>query len=152
MRTHMRSRLARAAFALASGLVLAAIAPLTAQAATSTYQVTSTIAVGPYRPSGVAVDATTNTVYVTNTLGKARPIFHHKRDSIQAHLTIVFAALAVARYLQDRTGLPIKRLVQTLRPLRAVTITIAGQPVTAQPRLGPDATAILDKIPDLAGH
>jgi hypothetical protein len=83
---------------------------------------------------------------------KARPIFHHKRDSIQAHLTIVFAALAVARYLQDRTGLSIKRLVQTLLPLRTVTITIAGQPVTAQPRLGPDATAILDKIPDLAGH
>jgi len=83
---------------------------------------------------------------------KARPIFHHKRDSIQAPLTIVFAALAVARYLQDRTGLPIKRLVQTLLPLRTVTITIAGQPVTAQPRLGPDATAILDKIPDLAGH
>jgi len=28
---------------------------------------------------------------------KARPIFHHKRDSIEAHLTIVFTGLAVAR-------------------------------------------------------
>ena len=27
---------------------------------------------------------------------KARPIYHHKRDSIEAHPTIVFAALAVA--------------------------------------------------------
>ena len=28
---------------------------------------------------------------------RARPIFHHKRESIEAHLTIVMAALAVAR-------------------------------------------------------
>jgi len=63
MRTRTRSRLARAA--LASGLVLTALAPLTAQAATSTYQVTSTIPVG-VRPIGIAVNATTNTVYVTN--------------------------------------------------------------------------------------
>ena len=27
----------------------------------------------------------------------ARPIYHHKRASIEAHLTIVFAALTVSR-------------------------------------------------------
>jgi len=83
---------------------------------------------------------------------QARPVFHRKKDSIDAHLTIVFAALAVARYLQERTGVSIKRIVHVLRPLRTVAITIAGQPLTAQPRLGPDATEILDQIPDLAGH
>jgi transposase len=83
---------------------------------------------------------------------QARPVFHRKKDSIEAHLTIVFAALAVARYLQHRTGVSIKRLVQVLRPLRTVTITIAGQLLTAQPRLEPEAIAILDEIPDLAGH
>ena len=35
---------------------------------------------------------------------RARPIFHHRRDAIEAHLTVVFAALAVSRYLQDLTG------------------------------------------------
>jgi len=64
----------------------------------------------------------------------------------------VFAALAVARHLQDQTGVSIKRLVQTLRPLRTVTITIAGQPIQAQPRLTPEAEAILTKIPGRAGH
>jgi hypothetical protein len=64
----------------------------------------------------------------------ARPIFHRKQDSIEAHPTVVFAALAIGRYLQHRTGLSIKRLVQTLRPLQAVTITIAGHQVTAQPQ------------------
>lgn len=83
---------------------------------------------------------------------QARPVYHRKRDSIDAHLTIVFAALAVARYLQSRTGVTIKRLVKTLRPLQTVTISVAGQQITAHPRLGPDATTILDKIADLAGH
>ena len=35
---------------------------------------------------------------------QARPIYHHKRESIEAHLTIVFAALAVSRFVEDRTG------------------------------------------------
>ncbi|MCI9887942.1 IS1634 family transposase, partial [Micrococcales bacterium 31B] len=70
---------------------------------------------------------------------RARPIFHRKRDSIEAHLTIVFAALAVARYLQNRTGLSLKRIINTLKPLRNVTITINGHDITATPTL--DETA-----------
>ncbi len=57
---------------------------------------------------------------------RARPMFHHKRESIQAHLTIVFTALAVARHLQQRTRISIKKLVATLRPLREITISVAG--------------------------
>jgi hypothetical protein len=33
----------------------------------------------------------------------ARPIYHHKRDSIEAHLSIVFAALAVSRWIEQTT-------------------------------------------------
>jgi hypothetical protein len=35
---------------------------------------------------------------------RARPVFHRQRDAIEAHLTVVFAALAIARHLQDTTG------------------------------------------------
>ena len=35
----------------------------------------------------------------------ARPIYHHKRDSIEAHLTIVMAALAVSHWLERQFGL-----------------------------------------------
>ena len=35
---------------------------------------------------------------------QARPIYHHTRESIEAHLTIVFAALAVTRLIEDRTS------------------------------------------------
>jgi hypothetical protein len=35
---------------------------------------------------------------------QARPIYHRKRGSIDAHLTIVFAALVVSRWIEARTG------------------------------------------------
>lgn len=35
---------------------------------------------------------------------QARPIYHHQRESLDAHLTIVFAALAVSRWIEDHTG------------------------------------------------
>ncbi len=76
---------------------------------------------------------------------RARPIFHHTREAIDAHLTIVFAALAVARHLQTTTGVSICRLVQTLRPLRDVTISIAGQTVTTRPAIPDDTQTILKK-------
>jgi hypothetical protein len=43
---------------------------------------------------------------------------------------VVFAALAVARHLQDATGVTIKKLVQTLRAARSATIEINGQRLT----------------------
>jgi hypothetical protein len=36
-------------------------------------------------------------------------MFHHARDAIEAHLTIVFAALAIFRRLQDQSGMSIKK-------------------------------------------
>ncbi|KAF0833185.1 DDE family transposase [Ornithinibacter aureus] len=77
---------------------------------------------------------------------RARPIFHHTRDAIEAHLTIVFAALAVARYLQDTTGMSIKKIVNTLRPLQHVTVRIAGHEHLAHDPLTPTAETILDAL------
>lgn len=77
---------------------------------------------------------------------KARPVFHHQRDPIEAHLTVVFAALAISRYLQAQTGITIKRLVRTLRPLHTVTIDIAGHKITANTPPGPEAAEFLQRI------
>ena len=35
---------------------------------------------------------------------QVRPVYHRTRDSIEAHLTIVFAALAVSRWIEHQTG------------------------------------------------
>lgn len=77
---------------------------------------------------------------------RARPMFHHEADSIHAHLTIVFTALAVSRHLQDVTGASIRKLVRTLRPLRDVTIRIGGNEIIATTPPSPDAHAILTAV------
>lgn len=82
---------------------------------------------------------------------RARPVFHHQREAIEAHLTVVFAALAVARALQVATGVSLKKLVHTLRPLRTVHIDIAGHTIAAKPQLTEDAQQILAKLPPLTG-
>ena len=48
---------------------------------------------------------------------QARPVYHHKRESIDAHLTIVFAALAVSHWIEAQTGWSIKKFVRTDPPL-----------------------------------
>ena len=75
---------------------------------------------------------------------RARPMFHHTREAIEAHLTIVFAALAVARYLQDATGISIKKIVRTLRPLQQITVRIAGHEHLAADPLNDPARQVLD--------
>ena len=77
---------------------------------------------------------------------RARPIYHRKRDSIEAHLTIVFAALAVSRFIEDRTGWTIKHFVRTARRYRTVQIRVRDQILTAEDPLTPelrDALALI---------
>ncbi|MGL5810867.1 MAG: IS1634 family transposase [Nocardioides sp.] len=77
---------------------------------------------------------------------RARPMFHHTRDAIEAHLTIVFTALALAREVQNRTGLAIRNITRQLRPLRSATIAINGTQQTFAPAIPDDKQAILDAI------
>ena len=72
---------------------------------------------------------------------RARPVFHHTHDAIEAHLTVVMAALAVARYLQDTTGISIKRVIRALKPLQEVTINLNGHHLTAADPLPPKPKA-----------
>ena len=51
---------------------------------------------------------------------QARPIYHHLRESIEAHLSIVVAAMAVSHYIETQTGWSIKKFVRTARRYRTV--------------------------------
>lgn len=77
---------------------------------------------------------------------RARPIFSHTEESIEAHLTIVFAALAVSRFLQVETGMSIRKVVRSLRPLQEIIVRIAGHEHAAADRLTDDAACILDSL------
>jgi Transposase DDE domain len=64
---------------------------------------------------------------------RARPAYHRKRHSIEAHLTIVFAALAVTRFIEGRTGWSIKKIVRATRrsaPSRSAPASTSSSPKT----------------------
>ena len=68
---------------------------------------------------------------------RARPVFHHTHDAIEAHLTVVMAALAIARHLQEATG---------------ISINLNGHHLTAADPLTPQAEDILTALNIPTGH
>ena len=69
---------------------------------------------------------------------QARPVYHHLRDSIEAHLTIVFAALAVSRWIEHQTGWSIRKFVKTARRYRTIQIQAGQHTITAADPLPAD--------------
>lgn len=79
---------------------------------------------------------------------KARPIFHRKHDSIQAHLTIVMAAMAIGHYLEQRSSMSLKRLIRTLKKYRTFEIAIQGQTIHAASETPPEITRLISQLTD----
>jgi transposase len=69
---------------------------------------------------------------------QARPIYHHHRDSIEAHLTIVFPALALSRWIEDSTGWSIKKFIRTAGRYRTIEIQAGTHTITAADPLPDD--------------
>ena len=77
---------------------------------------------------------------------QARPVYHRKRDSIEAHLSIVFAAMAVSRWIEQRTGWSIRKFVKTARRYRTIQIQAGDQVITAADPLPDDLRDALNAI------
>ena len=77
---------------------------------------------------------------------RARPIYHHQRESIEAHLTIVMAALAVGRIIEQATDWSISRFVKALRPCRTITIQAGGHTITAADPIPDDTLQALNQL------
>ena len=73
---------------------------------------------------------------------RARPIFHRTRDAIEAHLTVVFTALAVSRFMQAAAGESLKKIITSLRPLREFTGRVGGQDIVFDPEITGEARKI----------
>ncbi|WP_425411301.1 IS1634 family transposase, partial [Microbacterium gubbeenense] len=83
---------------------------------------------------------------------RARPMFASTAESISAHLTIVFSALAISRHLYASSGVTIRRIVRALRPLRDVTISIDGHQLTATTPPEGEAADIVAALQPSPGH
>ena len=77
---------------------------------------------------------------------QARPIDHRIRDSIEAHLTIVFAALAVSRWIEHQTGWSIRKFVKTARRYRTVEIQAGPHTIIAASPLPDDLRQAINAI------
>jgi transposase len=62
----------------------------------------------------------------------ARPIFHHQRDSILAHMLIVFVSLCLTKSIELVTHLSLKKVKQSIWPILDIecTDTITGKTFT----------------------
>ena len=83
---------------------------------------------------------------------QARPIYHHKRESIDAHLAVVFAALAITHHVQAATGWSISKFVKTARRYRTIEIQAGDHTLTAADPIPDDLQAALDAIKTRTGR
>ena len=83
---------------------------------------------------------------------QARPMFHRQREAIEAHLTIVFAALAIARFMQNATGLSLKRIITTLRPIQSALLQAGDHTQLIPPQIPENAATIIEQITGQPGH
>ena len=77
---------------------------------------------------------------------QARPVYHRTRDSIEAHLTIVFAALAVSRWIEKTTGWSIRKFVKTARRYRTIDIQAGDHIITAADPIPDDLRKAIEAI------
>jgi transposase len=82
----------------------------------------------------------------------ARPIYHHLRESIDAHLNVVFTALAVSHWIEHQTGWSIKKFVQTARRYRTITIAAGNQTITAADPIPADLHEVLLAVRSGGAH
>lgn len=81
---------------------------------------------------------------------KARPIFHQKREAIEAHLTIVFVALAISKNIEQKTGISIKQFIKLLRPIRSSIVVFNGNEILAEPIVPEPVSKVLKRLS--SGH
>ena len=77
---------------------------------------------------------------------QARPVYHHLRESIEAHLSIVVTAMAVSHYIEHQTGWSIKKSVRTARRYRTVKIKAGRRILTAADPLPDDLRQAIVEI------
>jgi transposase len=77
---------------------------------------------------------------------RARPIYHQNREAIEAHLTLVLAALAISRDIERKTGISIKQFIKILRPIRSGIVTFNGKELLAEAEVPETASLVLNRL------
>lgn len=78
----------------------------------------------------------------------SRPIFHYKQDAVRSHMLICFVALVMGKYLEIRTGLSLRRIVDILWVVTDANIvdTATNEAFTLRSPLHDDAKGLCKKM------
>lgn len=69
------------------------------------------------------------------------------RDAIDAHLTVVFAALAIGRHLQEElSGMSLKRIITDFKSVRSAKIQVNGDYVVIPTDVSAELRELLAKL------
>ncbi len=71
---------------------------------------------------------------------------YRKRDAIEAHLTVVMAALALQRTIEHKTGITLKRFVKQLRIVRSGIVVIDNKEYPAPAVMSEEIARLLNKL------
>lgn len=77
----------------------------------------------------------------------ARPIYHRKTEVIKAHILICFLALGMAKYLEIKSGLSLKKCIEILKSVKDARIKNQyGQIITLRSKPSENVDNLLKKI------
>lgn len=84
---------------------------------------------------------------ITKSDLQARPVYHRKTEAIKAHILICFMALAIAKYLEIKSGLSLKKCIDLLKSVKDAKIRNQfGQIITLRSKPTRDVENLLSKI------
>lgn len=87
-----------------------------------------------------------NSFRITKNDLEVRPIFHRLDSTIKAHAVIVFAGLAISRYLEIKTGMSIKKILKLASKVLTHKVTNAKTGETAYVETTIDDPELKEKI------
>lgn len=95
-----------------------------------------------------------NSFRITKSDLEARPIFHRLDETIKAHMVLVFAGLAISKYIEQSTGMSIKKVLQHSSRILTHTLinTKTGEKIDKETSIeDPYLKQVIDRLRDL-GH
>ena len=77
-----------------------------------------------------------------------RPIYHFKKEAIEAHILICFMALAVAKYLEIKTGHSLKANIKLLKSVTDARIlnTLTGEEIVMRSEISAEFKEAMPKL------
>lgn len=77
-----------------------------------------------------------------------RPIYHHKKQAIEAHILLCFMALATAKYMELKTKRSIKAIIKLLKQVTDARLlnTLTNQEIVIRSEISPETQQLINDL------